>query len=260
MQEEYPEPVTSEDAGFQGIQEPEARCEVFKATVPMTPSQFAQVFLSDTATLRFEELLERQNCQAVPRKPWKDLEDGKLHARNLDYLAPPPVTWKQELVHVQTTQFYQLLSGILVLKCTTKYMDFDPLSSTIVEQNWIVRDVALGKAAVTVSLSYRDKALKADSDLDLAVRGHLRAFSELWYSEAKRRNLFVEKVGPEIAHSVAKYEDVNLETRINLPQITAVYKNLAIYINSGLLVVLLAYLVYLHFLLETRMKDPNCFS
>lgn len=248
------------ETDFEGIQEPEAKCEVFRTTLPITPAVFVDTFLADNATLRFEDLYERLNCQAVPRKPWKLLEEGKLKARNLDYLAPPPVTWKQELVHVQTTQYYQLLSGILVLKSTTKYMDFDPLSNTIVEQNWILRDIAPGKTALTVSLMYRDKALRSDSDLDLALRSQTRTFSELWYSEAKQRGLFPEKSGPEASHQVAKYEEVDLESRLNLPQITAVYKNLAIYINSGVLVALLAYLVYLHILLEARLSDPSCFS
>lgn len=260
LQEDYhPATVTSE-ADYEGIQEPEAKCEVFRATIPMTPAQFVDAFLEENATLRFEDLFERLNCQAVPRKSWKLSEDVKLRSRSLDYLAPPPVTWKQELVHVQTWQYYRLLSGILFIKSSTKYLDFDPLVNTTVEQNWILREISPGKAVLIVSLLYRDKALKSDSNLDLTLRSQTRTFAELWLSEAKKRGLFPEKTGLEASHQVAKYEDVNLESRLNLPQITAVYKNLAIYINSAALVALLVYLIYLHALLEARLRDPNCFS
>ena len=249
-----------QDTDFEGIREPEAKYEEFGVTLPMTPSAFIDTFLADSAALRFEDLYERLNYQAVTRKPWRLLEDGKLWGMSLDYLAPPPVTWKQELVRVQTTQYYRLLSGTLHLTSSTEYKDFDPLSNTRVEQNWTLRDIAPGKAALTVSLVYRDKALRTGSNLDLALRSQTRTFTKLWYSEAKKRGLLAEKSGPEASHLVAKYEEVRLESRLNLPQITAVYKNLAIYINSGVLVVLLAYLVYLHVLLEARLSDPSCFS
>jgi len=258
LEDYQPATIVSED-DFEGVHEPEAKYEIFRATIPMTLTEFVKTFLEENAALRFEDLFERLNCQAVTRKSWKQLEEMKLRSRNLDYLAPAPVAWKQELVHVQTLQHYKLFTGILFIKSSTKYLDFDPLDNTTVEQNWILKDVAPGKTTLSVSLLYREKAPKSDSDLDLALRSQAKAFAELWLSEAKKRGLFPEKTGPEASHQVAKYEDVHLQSRLDLPQITAVYKNLAIYINSVALVALLAYLVYLHIQLEAKLSDPNCF-
>lgn len=250
--------VTPGEKDSSAVEEAESRYEVFRRIIPMTPSLFETTFLLDNSLLPFSSVLEQMGCLSVTCGSWG--QDELLgNTRELTYLAPAP--GRATLAKVRTGQVYKLAGDRLYFNSSTTYLDFEPLASTSVEQKWDLVELQPEKSSLKVTVTYSNRVVKPDSELDQAIRKQVTDLAEAWYAQAKKKQLFLDKSAEGLTtHHVARYEEVDLKeiSFSSLPKVAASYKTLVIYLNSLLLLGLLAYLCYLHSVIESRLSDPNC--
>mmetsp|Transcript_11395 Transcript_11395/g.22356 ORF Transcript_11395/g.22356 Transcript_11395/m.22356 type:complete len:401 (-) Transcript_11395:768-1970(-) len=233
--------------------------ETFKGIIPVSPQKFFDLFFAEEAVYPFNAYCVNRGDTELEITNWVENEELGGYTREMKFrtkINGPSIGPKSTRCH--RVQNYKFLNNSLVIKTSSKALDVPYSSYFLVEDEWVITEVAPDKSLFRTSVYVNFlKSTIFKGKIESRTHADVAKDVEAWVSEVKSRKLIQESApipqptATEQPHLIAKYDPVDLKiyqkrpSFLNVAPIRPTQSRL-LYGNFALLIVAFLYLAYLH--------------
>lgn len=230
--------------------------ETVKLIIALSPEQFFNRYLSDVAGFSMRDFWLSEGHTDISLDGWSADEETSGYTREGKYRMLAPSASR-----VQAAHLYSMQPSKLCFRSSVKYLDGSGARFYQVEHEWVVSELSPDKSILRMNASIRFlTSTSKKAAIEVKMFPELRHEDEQWVSRAALpRVTQEEKSREQPALQLTRHEDVDLKTFTKARQVEKVAESSTmLYVNVGGVVVIVLYLVYLHWRLMGHYREVTC--